>query len=787
MQSIRTPLLAPVVQLKILGRFLQSKTKKVLWKKRAHASICLTITSLAFWSPAIPTPRFIKSSAGVGPCSQPFTDRMLAHAMFSFLLLLFTLFGRQDGLKITTTEAQIFNQLPSDSIGVLLHSIDDLDALQGMLNDASVAMKPVQFPFYNYYVKGCTALTWPRIRKIMAAYDQDRVLPSQRFFALDALLSSSCLANWNGLWKSSTADLRELFTFAPHSNPIFAFGDLLDTKGLEKFTPITGKFQRNPHIVDLLLEMLSSAMLSDGLFAEDSLKRLLNCHVLSRRVLDPVRFPRLSTMKIVRLTLVNLQTELPRIEVQSHWTKLDRLIWALNYDWIVRTADLPVGEHPDHAVNKLYQSLYPRVRSKNSWRTFMREFLKPKSGILANVRSGCSLTRDQIYNMESMMRDADLLSKHLLLRWLDLNVTRRFAEYLRALPSSAALPLPWRPYSAFEVYNADEEGLFCYLKQNIVQTYKIPLFITQYWIINRRIYPCNDALIQFFDFSARLRLFRRHTLLHADDIFESKQEEDNLGWATAYFMAVFTRTTRQHATPVLEDVAGCLKDPILLHFQTLTASLVSGALSNAHPISLSALFYIFLKELFDPKRDLFTGTEIVTGTERVFLPRPWIRPRLWLLFGRFLTISFQRGISFPSLKLDRQFFLDAFNQSFMYKCSMKSEFIEFASLRCFEFNNKSRFPRIVSNCDDCELDKRALLFALIAEKDKDKDGYKQHLFDSRSPPLSFNKTTALGVDVLAIEAVQRGMFMFWLGLEPLTAFFTADEVYDAIFGSRGAL
>ncbi len=103
-------------------------------------------------------------------------------------------------LEFTINFKQIDLALKPANIGNILHRMSDILALARLLNNSSL-------PLYHYYIGGCFQLSWPRIKEIMKVYSQVKRSESNLKFAVEALLSSSCLARWPGLWESSPAKL----------------------------------------------------------------------------------------------------------------------------------------------------------------------------------------------------------------------------------------------------------------------------------------------------------------------------------------------------------------------------------------------------------------------------------------------------------------------------------------------------------------------------------------------------------------------------------------------------
>jgi hypothetical protein len=680
-------------------------------------------------------------------------------------------------LEFDVSFNHIDRRLTSISIGRILHYLDDIPVLARLLDTSGL-------PLYKYYLDGCPFLTWQRISHIQRTA---KTLPES---SVDALLSPYCLAKWPGLW----AHPRRLETFLlkhPHSNPLYAFGDLIYREGVTFTSSLRANLTRYEVSFEVLLEAASEAMLSSGLSAEASLFEMLSNEVIDW--IDPVRFPRLFTPLI--FDALREQIDWTQMGTFDHWHELDRLIWSLNYCEICRRRGWEIGAHPvedaEYSVNSLYSmlqlnALLRRAR-KTTWSVFMRELLRPGDGIGAQVIRGAPLTPQQGQQMEaaSLSPLCDSFSKILIYRWLNsIYIESEIVNYF----SGAVASMPFRlAYSALEVFGDDEVVLQVHLETNLRSREQIPLFLADQWIIRRRLgrswsslSAWQEALINFFSFSARRRLFLQYTKAHSGYLSTGSVD---------YELTICVDGARSREDAILEDLGEELRDIELLNVQDLTAIFVSDIASSSpspllpRSIELSELFNSFLEALFLPERRLFFRN----AEGGVYMPHPWIRPRLWLRLGRFFTIAFQRGLKFPHLKLKRSVFVNAFKQCFEAYSPQNTEFIGFENdSDVFEFNVDYQFPEIAENSPriDQSFLREALTYACKIDDWEHANDYVRGKSASLfvcNPQRNFLLPRNMSVDELAGKVTSESMFKFWIGLEPLTAFFSGDEVYDALF------
>ena len=652
---------------------------------------------------------------------------------------------------------KIDRHLRPEGIGKFLHSISDVVLLAKLLESSPL-------PLYNYYLNGCHFLTWPRIRSILKARN---TVSKDLHFTIDALLSPTCLAVWPGLWKSQPRRLETLLDKHPQLNPLYAFGNVCVSGNPSRVNFMKQKIREKTAIFNVLLEAANSAMLQAELFAESALVDLVACEVVD--LIDPVRFPRLFTSGLFAALYDKI--DFTQIEALPHWEEVDRLIWSLNYCQVCWKAGLEVGNHLWHPISRLFDSLQPTTRTrKTRWSRFMRELLRPEDGICARALKEIPSHAAQVKLMEEASLDwmGGAFSDFLIYRWLE--SVYPDSEVWNSFSSIAATKPNRMPYSALQLFGHDAVALKAHLETNIGDPERIPLFIAYEWIFKRRIVNWHDGLIEFFSFPARRRLFRQYTKIHGIALLTQD---------VAYEMCFTYVASSSMARVIMNDFLAELRDEELLNIQDLTA-IMRVSESKEKTLILPQLFSVFLENIFDSNRGLFTLDK--TGAH---VPRPYIRPKLWFYLGRFFTLAFKLGIRFPGLKLKKSVFVAAFNQRFEASIDRTSSFISFADdANVFQFNTEFSFPEIVNNCSETPETRRALIYALnidsIEESQKLLPGEGSDLYDS-NPPSDFNTRSTETFDGLVRAVTGDGMFKFWIGLEPLVSFFTADEVYNALF------
>ncbi len=462
---------------------------------------------------------------------------------------------------------------------------------------------------------------------------------------------------------------------------------------------------------------------------------------------------------------------------------MDRLIWAFNYAEVCNRENFPIGVHsPSHAIHRLYLSLLPKARGrKTSWNIFMRTLLQPVDGMLAKAQESKILSSEQISIIKAAMRSSlsGPFQNYLIYNWL--------TQYFRDLEMSEFLTdgmSNMSPYSALELFNDDEDALKTVLKSNGVDVERVPSFLSLPWVRNRPTHAFTETLTDFFSYDARKRLFVQYTKVHWIYL---------MSFDAVHHIRIDFAEGRDRHLAVLEDLAEDLQHFELLNMRELTTeSQIENSFLDEpfiQVLELEELFCLFLEALI--AKNFFKEDDFGT-----FLPNPWIRPKLWMLLGRFFTVAFQRGIKFPAnLRLKRSFFRTAFNQRFApQEHKSRPSFIQFSEKEHeFIFNRQHQFRELIKNRE--ETCRRLIAYSHHLEAVKDTNFYRffslkgGQLFASE-PPQDFEEDdapTELSLKRLVRRAVREGMFKFWLGLEPLVSFFTADEVYNALFDTSGSI
>lgn len=686
------------------------------------------------------------------------------------------------GLRIDLELENLDRKLSPKSIGIMLHSMTDFYQLGRVLSTKSRLDPPL--PFIHYYNTYSSALTWSRIMQISAALMPEYKLKGRRYASpLKNLLNSECMTLWKGLDKVPGNDWKDFLRSHPESNPLLAMGELVIKKDYEYNNTLRQLFENNPDLLDVFLESASTATVSHGLIFDHSIANLVDMNIFD---FDPLKFPRLFTPFVYSST--NLR-HFDNLRANSHWKPLDRYVWAMTVVHAVvfrfNSAVATLNTESKYFVDKnskyfeLTKSIM-KFKPTTPLCVFIKELLK-SDGIVHRLVNNQALTVSQIEMTEHLMEGnikgpiVPLLFRDVIGRVLGDN-----NPLLQKISSRLAAETKIPSETLFPYFKGD--SLKAALAKNVDPADGIPYHITSMWVLDQTVLS-KFIFIDHFRFEDRMILMKQRLHCHSERI---DGESDLL-----FNIQIDGRPDNLN---ILEDVSSGLDTIHLLNRRAVMAqSHAFAPKTDLKRLDVQFLMLQFWAYLTDYRLNMFTQVPVeVSVAGYCNHPRPWIHPKLWFLLGRFFALCFKNGISLAGAADPIEFSLFAgifSDMHFHIADSDKDWHIKSSSFDMFDESwvdeklTKPLEDTIQNIVDNGPVDYYSSAhFHSRWDHNFDTDyvgflfeSYTADAFDGRYPYMNVNRLQAF---------VKKGIIAFWMGMQPITRFFSAEEVYSQLFGDE---
>lgn len=701
--------------------------------------------------------------------------------MRSVINFLFWLIPAVLGLELKMGLKEAENRLSPRRIGFILHLITNFHQLGRLLSTKSRLDPPL--PFIHYYNTYSQNLTWSRINQIATFLNQEYALFGRSYACpLKALLNSECIAFWNGLDRVPLDELKDFLKSHPESNPLLAIGDLVMKNDYQYNLTVKNRFENNPELLTALLESASSATVTHGLLFEQSLANLLDKGVVK---FDPWNWPRLLTPKVYEASNIRLQSH----RALPDWKPIDRYIVAMTVVYAnvsnFKSEVAPIYSSSKYFIYKdsRYSELIKSIatfKPQTPLCAFIKELLK-NGGIAHHVLNEERMTPAQIEMLERLMENnikgpiVPLLFRNVLVPFLSPydfmfnNISSRLAKDTK-IPSETLVPY----FQGSQLKAA--------LLKNVNPEDGIPYHIASQWTHNR--YGNNNRFfIEHFLFEDRMRLMKQRLHCHRENIDDE---------VTLQFTIQIDG--RQDNLHILEDVASGLDTVHVMNRREITAQSVTfGSGSGIQNMDVHALMIQFWTYLTADELNLFSRIPAESSANRWrYRPRPWIHPKLWFLIGRFLALCFKNNISLAGSgdPIDFTIFSSIFSyNNFNIPDLTKDWDIKSTSFDMFDYSwVDQELPETINQAitsiiaNGPENNHISCHLAELIDLYYDPSVYST-LFDSYNAHNDSTSYTLFTEDDVH-RLVKRGMLAFWLGMQPIPCFFTAEEVYIKLFGAE---